>query len=104
MKVKYSHIIIALIINFCLYPSITCLFRSMKKISDDEDYFVILDSGIYIYNFEKSKQINKIFNESIFEENDEYNQIIISKNKDDDSYELKIAALINYHLFIYLYI
>ena len=105
MKVKYSHIIIALIINFYFYPSITCLFRSMKKISGDEDYFVILDSGIYIYNFEKSKQINtiKIFNESIFETNDEYNQIIISKNKDDDSHELKIAALINYHLFIYTY-
>ena len=104
MKVKYSHIIIELIINFYLYPSISCKFRSMKKISEDGDYFVILDSGIYIHNFEKSKQINiKIFNESIFETNDEYNQIIISKNQDDNSNEIKIAALINHHLYIYTY-
>ena len=104
MKVKYSYIIIELIINFYLYPSISCKFRSMKKISEDGDYFIILDSGIYIHNFEKSKQINiKIFNESIFETNDEYNQIIISKNQDDNSNEIKIAALINHHLYIYTY-
>ena len=103
MKIKYGHII-TLIIHFYLYTFISCSIRSMKKISDDGDYFAILDSGIYIYNFEKSTQINiTIFNESIFETNDDYNQIIISKNQDDISNEIKIGALINHHLYIYTY-
>ena len=103
MKIKYGHII-TLIILFYSYTFISCSIRSMKKISDDGDYFVILDSGIYIYNFEKSTQINiTIFNESIFETKDEYNQIIISKNQDDISNEIKIGALINHHLYIYTY-
>ena len=67
MKIKYGHIIISLIIHFYLYTFISCSIQRMKKISDDGDYFVILDSGICIYNFEKSTQINiTIFNESIF--------------------------------------
>ena len=103
MKIKYGHII-TLIIHFYLYTFISCSIQRMKKISDDGDYFIILDSGIYLYNFEKSTQINiTIFNESIFDTNDAYNHIIISKNQDDISNEIKIGALINHHLYIYTY-
>ena len=70
-----------LIIHFYSYSSISCLIRSMKKISDDGDYFVILDNGLYLYNFEKFKNINLItFNKSPFETKDEDNNITISKN------------------------
>ena len=97
-------IIILLIIHFYSYHSITCLIRSMKKISDDGDYFVILDNGLYIYNFEKSKRINlTIFNESPFETTYGDNNIIISKNFDIILNETKISALINHHLYIYTY-
>ena len=104
IRIKYAHIIVSLTINFFLYTFVSCSIQSMKKISDNGDYFVVLDSGLYIYNFEQSTQINiTIFNEPIFETRDEYNQIIISKNEDDILNQTKIAALINYHLFIYTY-
>ena len=104
MKIKYEKIILLLIIHFYSYSSISCLLRSMKKISDDGDYFVILDNGLYLYNFEKSKKINLIiFNESVFKTNDEDNNIIISKNYDDILNETKISDLINHHLYIYTY-
>ena len=104
MRIKYIHIIVSLIINFYLNAFVSCSIQRMKKISDNGDYFVVLDSGLYIYNFEQSTQINiTIFNEPIFETRDEYNQIIISKNEDDILNQTKIAALINYHLFIYTY-
>ena len=104
VKMINEKIIILLIIHFCSYHSITCLIRSMKKISDDGDYFVILDNGLYIYNFEKSKRINlTIFNESPFETKYEDNNIIISKNFDIILNETKISALINHHLYIYTY-
>ena len=103
IRIKYAHIIVSLTINFFLYTFVSCSIQSMKKISDNGDYFVVLDSGLYIYNFEQSTQINiTIFNEPIFETRDEYNQIIISKNEDDILNQTKIAALINYHLFIHM--
>ena len=105
IRIKYAHIIVSLTINFFLYTFVSCSIQSMKKISDNGDYFVVLDSGLYIYNFEQSTQINiTIFNEPIFETRDEYNQIIISKNEDDILNQTKIAALINYHLFIHMMI
>ena len=97
-------LIFFILINSFLYPSITCLFRSLKKISDNGDYFVVLDSGLYIYNFEHSKRANiTTFNETIFEEEDEYNHIIITKNENPITNEIKITALINQHLYIYNY-
>ena len=99
----HIHFIFALLINFYLFPFSSGLLRSMKKISDEEDYFVIFDSGLFIYNFKKSKQINiTSFNQTLFKERDENNRIVISKIEDNN--EIKIAALINQHLFIYLYL
>ena len=67
ITIKYAHIIVSLTINFFLYTFVSCSIQSMKKISDNGDYFVVLDSGLCIYNFEQSMQINiTIFNESIF--------------------------------------
>ena len=74
--------------------------HSMKKISKNGDYFVVLDDGLYIYNFEKSKrEIIFYFNQTIFEDDDKNNHIIISNNETDN----KIAVLINHHFFIYSY-
>ena len=96
----HSYIIFTFLFIFCLLSPSTCLFRKMKKISNNEDYLVILDNGLYIYNFEKSKhEIIFIFNQTIFEDNDKNNHIIISNNETDN----KIAVLINHHLFIYSY-
>lgn len=99
-----SHIILIIRINFLLFPSIICKLRSMKEISDNGDFFVVLDSRLYIYNFENSKRkVITTFNQSIFNIRDEYNRIVISKNENKISNETKIAALINQHLFIYTY-
>ena len=97
-------IIFIFLFNNNLYPLILCSFQSIKKISDNGDYFVILDKGIYIYNFEnyKCERITGL-NEAIFKSNDTYNQIIISKNYNISSNETKIAALINQYLYIYTY-
>jgi len=83
------------------YNLIMCSFQSIKKISDNGDFFVILDNGIYIYNFEnyKCEKITDL-NKAIFKEN---NEIVISKNYNATSKETKIAALINQYLFIYTY-
>ena len=104
MRIKYVHIIVSLIINFYLFGFISCSIKIMKKISDDGDYFVILDNGLYLYNFETLKKINlTIFNKSPFKTKYEDNNIIISKNYDDILNEIKISALINHHLYIYTY-
>ena len=96
-----SHIILIILINILLFPSIICKLRSMKEISDNGDFFVVLDSGLYIYNFENSKRkVITTFNQSIFNKRDEYNRIVISKNENKISNETKIAALINQHLLI----
>ena len=103
-KEYHSHIILIILINILLFPSIICKLRSMKEISDNGDFFVVLDSGLYIYNFENSKRkVITTFNQSIFNKRDEYNRIVISKNENKISNETKIAALINQHLFIYTY-
>ena len=94
----HSYIILNFLFIFCLLSPSTCLFRKMKKISNNEDYLVILDNGLYIYNFEKSKhEIIFIFNQTIFEDNDKNNHIIISNNETDN----KIAVLL---IIIFLFI
>jgi len=55
-KEYHSHIILIILINILLIPSIICKLRSMKEISDNGDFFVVLDSGLYIYNFENTKK------------------------------------------------
>ena len=44
-----------LIFHIFLFTFTICTFRDIKKISDNKDYLVILDSGFFIYNFEKTK-------------------------------------------------
>ena len=104
MKTYIFYILSIFLFNYNLFPLIFCSFQSIKKISDNGDFFVILDKGLYIYNFESYKCENIAgLNKSIFEENDEYNQIIISENYNISSKETKIAALINQYLYIYTY-
>ena len=55
-KEYHSHIILIILINIFLIPPIICKLRSMKEISDNGDFFVVLDSGLYIYNFENTKK------------------------------------------------
>ena len=95
-------IIFLIIFNSYLIPFTFCSFHNMKKISDIGDYFIILDNGLYIYNFEKSK-CEKIrdLDKSIFNSNNEYNNILISKNSNSNN--IKIAALINQYLYVCSY-
>jgi len=93
-----------LVFHIFLFPFTICTFRDIKKISDNKDYLVILDSGFFIYNFEKAKcEKIHIFSQSPFEQDDNYNNFIISKNEISGSNEIKIAILINQHLYIYIY-
>ena len=104
LKKCHSRILFFILINTFLYPSIVSLLRNMKEISDKGDYFVVLDSGLYIYNFENSKRKTiATLNSSIFKTKEEDNRIVISKNEDSFSNETKIATLINQHLYIYTY-
>ena len=105
LNLGYKNIItFNFIFNLFLIPFVICSFKSMKKVSDNGDYFVILDKGLYIYNFEKSKcETITNFGKSIFESDDEYNNIVISKNINSNSKEIKIAALINQHLYVHTY-
>ena len=103
-KQFHSRVFFLILIEFFLYPSIICLLKSIKKISNNGDYLAVLESGLYIYNFENTKiKTITTFNQSIFNIRDEYNRIVISKNEDIFSNETKIATLINQHLYIYTY-
>ena len=104
IKTHLFYVIFIFPFNIDFYPLIGCSFQSIKKKSDNGDYFVILDNGIYIYNYENCK-CEKItdLNKSIIDQNGEYNQIIISKNYNITSKETKIAALINQYLYVYNY-
>ena len=95
---------ILIIFIFFLFCNIFCIFIEIEKISDNGDYFVVLDNGLYIYNFEKTKcKFIRDINESKFDENNINNNIIISKNKISGANEMKIALLINEHLYVYTY-
>ena len=102
MEKFYMNIIFSLIFYFKLIPLAYCSFYNMKKISDNGDYFVILKDGLYIYNFEKSKcKMITSLDASIFNINDALNNIIISKNFNNNSKEIIISALINQNLYVY---
>jgi len=77
------------------FLSVNNSFQKMQKISDNEGYLVVLDTGLYIYDFEKSNcRIIKNFNNKIINSNN--NNIAIPKN-----INTKIVVLINYHLYVY---
>ena len=100
-----NYIFILFLFFWKLFPLVKNLFYAIEIISDEtNDYFVILDDGLYIYNFEnlKYKLITNL-SKSIFEENEAYNNIIISRNINTTTKEIKIAALINQNLFVYNY-
>ena len=95
---------ILIIFIFFFFCNIFCIFIDIEKISDNGDYFVVLDNGLYIYNFEKTKcKFIRDINESKFDENNINNNIIISKNKISGANTMKIAVLINEHLYVYTY-
>ena len=102
IKKNKNYIIFILFFIICKIPFVESSFQKMEKINEKGDYFVILDNGLYIYNFENSTcEIITNIESSIFNKNDEYNNIIISKNSNLDSGEIKIAALINHNLYVF---
>ena len=103
MKVDMLNIFILTFI-FSLFSFVICSFRSIKKISDDENYFVISDNGLYIYDFENSKCITiKEIDISNLINNNVHDSFIISNIYKSNSGLIKIAALINQHLYVYTY-
>ena len=97
----YIMLLFIFISNF--FIPIICSFLDLKKISENEDYFVLLDNGLYIYNFENSKCHNiKELDSSQLLNNNENNFISISNIYKNEE-ETKIAALINQHLYVYSY-
>ena len=77
------------------FLSVNNSFQKMQKISENEGYLVVLDTGLYIYDFEKSNcRIIKNFTNKIINSNN--NNIAIPKN-----INTKIVVLINYHLYVY---
>ena len=93
-----------IIIELNIFSLITGSFQGIEKISDNDNFLVVLDNGLYIYDFENSKcEKVKDIDQSEFKGIDENNPIIISKNYNSVSKELKIAILINQHLYIYEY-
>ena len=101
---KDIHIMIFILFLINLFSLIMCSFYGIQKISNNDNFLVLLDKGLYNYNYESKKcEIIKKLDDSIFEENDEYNRVVITKNSKIDSTETKIAVLINQHLYIYTY-
>ena len=104
MKVYMLNIFFILIFIFSLFSFAICSFRSIKKISDDENYFVISDNGLYIYDFENSKCITiKEIDISNLINNNVHDSFIISNIYKSNSGLIKIAALINQYLYVYTY-
>ena len=93
-----------LILYLSITPCINRSFKTIKKISDNGDYFMILESALYIYNFHNSKSKLIIeLDKSIFEENDDYNYYLISNIYQNNPGEKKIGAIINHNLYVYTY-
>ena len=79
-------------------------FLDIKKISTNGDYLILLDCGLYIYNYEKQKcEFIRDIKESNLNKKDINNNIIISKIENIKRNVIKITVLINEHLFIYTY-
>ena len=85
---------------FFLLPFLSCLFHSLKKISDDGDYLVVLDKGLYLYNFD-DPSINSLKIKGL---DATIKSVTISEKYDDDNTdEFKIAVLINQILYVFHY-
>ena len=96
-----NNYLILLIIFLYLIKYVISSFKSLKRISENGDYLVILDNGLYIYNFAKLKcRTITNYEASIFKSNEDDNYILISDKEVDNSMEIKIAVLINKYLYI----
>ena len=94
---KTLRIKINFLLLFFLLPIISCLFHSLKKLSNDGDYLVVLDKGLYIYNFD-DPSINSLKIQGL---NATIKSVTISeKYSDNNSDGFKIAVLINQILYI----
>ena len=97
----YNNIFLFLLC-FNIFKFVFCSFRDIKKISDNGDYFVISDNGLFIYNFENSicdmiKQID--LSQLSCKRICDY--FMISNIYKSESGVIKIAVLINQYLYIY---
>ena len=91
-----------LIIHLFLYSFNSNVFYNIEKISDNGDFLVVLNNGLYIYNFENYKcEKIKNFENSPFDSNEEYNNVLITKKTVDNSNGMKIAILVNQYLYVY---
>ena len=102
-KIKFFNISFIFLIYSQIKSGQEIEFLNIKKISLFEGYFVVLDSGLYLYNnnfLECSLIIN--FNSSVYripENNKNTNKINITELKNDDY--LYILCLVNEYLFIF---
>ena len=91
-----------LIIHLFLYSFNSNVFYNIEKISDNGDFLVVLNNGLYIYNFENHKcEKIKNFENSPFDSNEEYNNVLITKKTVDNFNGMKIAILVNQYLYVY---
>ena len=101
-----------LIICLVYIPSFFCLFNSYRiynidgkyhkiKIISPEEYFVLLDKGIYIYNKDFSKyDIIKIFNSSqIINNDDDYQKVTLSEFESNKNFYIFCLAQNYLYLF-----
>ena len=100
IKRNKNYITFILVFIICKIPFTNSSFQKIEKINEKGDYFVVLNNGLYIYNFENSTcEIIKNL-ENSFDKNDEYNIILITKSINTDSEEIKMVTLINHNLYV----
>ena len=75
-------------------------FIDIKKLSLSDSYFVVLDSGLYLYNFNSLNcSIIERFNSSVYKLNNNNNRVILNElNYNDQHY---ILCIVNKYLFIF---
>ena len=73
-------------------------FIDIKKLTTYDSYFVVLDTGLYLYNFNNSEcGLIRQFNSSVYRSSN--NKIILNELSDElNSY---IFCLVNEYLFIF---
>ena len=109
MKYIYSSIVILIFLNLFIETK-EIIFQKIKKISLTEESFVVLDTGLYIYNsnfsecsviysFNDSQKINGNYEFTLEEfKNDEHNFIICLIKKYLYIYDYKMKAIFFYYL------
>ena len=77
------------------------VFIDIKKLSLSDSYFVVLDSGLYLYNFNNFNTLDcsiiLSFNSTVYRSSN--NKIILNEINDD--YNSYILCLVNKYLFIF---